>query len=154
MEDKVFDKLQGQGITLPAAATPAANYVPIMQSGNLLFVSGQLPFVDGKLLANGLVGEDVAEEMAVACARQCGLNILAQVKAHTGSLDAIVQIVKLGGFVACVPTFTRHPVIINGASDMMVTILGDVGRHARFAVGAPCLPLGTPVEIDAVVAIR
>jgi len=139
------------GITLPAAAAPAANYVPFVQSGKLVFVSGQLPFKDGAVLHAGTVGGDVTVEQAQAAARQTALNIIAQVKAACGGdLDKVVRCVKLGAFVACVDGFTQQPQVVNGCSDLMVEVFGDKGRHARFAVGTNALPLATCIEIDAV----
>jgi enamine deaminase RidA (YjgF/YER057c/UK114 family) len=148
---KVEARLNALGLSLPEAAAPVANYVPFTISGNLIFVSGQLPLKNGKLLFTGRVGPDVSVGEAAVAARQCGLNIIAQLKvACGGDLDRISRLVKLGGFVASDGDFTDHPKVINGASDLMVDAFGDAGRHARAAVGCPSLPLNAPVEIDAV----
>jgi enamine deaminase RidA (YjgF/YER057c/UK114 family) len=121
--------------------------------GDLAFVSGQVSFVDGKLLT-GRLGEDVSLEDGIKAARGCGLMILAQLKAALGSLDRVERVVKLGGFVNSTPDFTDQPKVVNGASDLMLEVFGDAGKHARAAVGAPSLPLGVAVEVDAVVALR
>lgn len=146
-------RLAELGITLPETSPALASYVPVMVHGNTAFVSGQLPFVDGAIVT-GTLGEDVALEDAVAAARACGLMILAQLKAHLGSLDRVAQIVKLGGFVASTASFTDQHKVINGASDLMMDVFGDAGRHARAAVGVPALPLGAAVEVDAIVALK
>lgn len=139
-------------IELPAPATPAANYVPYTISVNQLFVSGQLPMGPDGLAYTGKLGADVDEEAGRAAARLCAINILAQAKAALGDLDRIEKCLKLGGFVNAVPDYSDHPKIINGASDLIVEVLGDKGRHARFAVGCGSLPLDAAVEVDAVIA--
>jgi enamine deaminase RidA (YjgF/YER057c/UK114 family) len=145
------DKLRTLGYELPGAPAPAANYVPYVVSGGHIYVAGQVPFVDGKPAFLGRLGEDVALEKGVEAARVCGLNILAQAnEAVGGDWSKIKRLVKLGGFVNCTADFTDHPKVINGASDLMVAVMGDAGRHARFAVGAPSLPLGVAVEVDAI----
>lgn len=143
-------KLAELGIELPDAPAPAANYVPYVITGNLVVISGQVPFEDGKLAVTGTVGDGTAsEDDALGEARKCAINLLAQLKAATGGdLDRVTRVVKLGGFVASTPDFTAQPKIINGASDLMVEVFGDAGRHARFAVGASALPLGCLVEIE------
>lgn len=146
-------RLEELGINLPAAAAPVASYVPVVIHGDLAFVSGQVSFVDGKLLT-GRLGEDISLEDGIKAARGCGLMILAQLKAALGSLDRVERVVKLGGFVNCTADFTDQPKVINGASDLMLEVFGDAGKHARAAVGVPTLPLGVAVEVDAVVAIR
>ena len=146
-------RLQELGITLPQAAAPVASYVPVVIHGDLAFVSGQVSFVDGELL-KGRLGEDVSLEDGMKAARGCGLMILAQLKAALGSLDRVVRVVKLGGFVSSAPDFTDQPKVVNGASDLMLEVFGEAGKHARAAVGVPSLPLGVAVEVDAVVAIR
>ncbi len=147
-------RLAELGLTLPSASAPAANYVPFVISGNLVFVSGQLPMSNGALTIKGLVGAEVSVEQAKEAAKLCALNLLAQVKAALGGdLSRLKRVVKLTGFVASGPDFTQHPEVINGASDVLVEILGDAGRHARAAVGAPSLPRGTPVEIEGVFEI-
>jgi enamine deaminase RidA (YjgF/YER057c/UK114 family) len=143
-------RLHSLGLVLPSAAAPVANYVPFVRTGNQLYISGQLPMVDGALLSTGAVGAGVSPEAAQAAARACGLNLLAQVKAALGSLDAVTRVVKLTGFVASTPDFTGQPQVINGASDLMVEVFGDIGRHSRSAVGVPVLPRGATVEVDAV----
>ncbi len=154
MAGQVDARLKELGITIPEAAAPAANYVPYTVSGNQVFVSGQVPFVDGKIQYQGKVGEDFTTDEAAECARVCAMNILAQVKAACdGDLDRVVRCVKLGGFVNCIDGFAEQPKVINGASDLMVEVLGDKGRHARFAVGTNALPLNVAVEIDAIFEI-
>ncbi len=154
MAGQVDARLKEMGISIPVAAAPAANYVPYTISGNLVYVSGQVPFVDGKIAFQGKVGEDFSTEEAAEVARVCALNIVAQVKAACeGDLDRVVRCIKLGGFVNCVDGFGEQPKVINGASDMMVDIFGDKGRHARFAVGTNALPMNVAVEIDAIFEI-
>lgn len=147
-------KLIDLGLTLPEAAAPAANYVPYVISGNLLFLAGQLPFNEKGEIIKGTVGTSISPEDAQEAAKRCGVQILAQTKAALGSLDRVRRVVKLGGFVACTSDFTGHPSVINGASNLMADVFGDKGKHARFAVGVPCLPLGAAVEIDAVIEIE
>ncbi len=148
-------RLAELGLSLPTAAAPAANYVPWTISGTTLYVAGQLPFEDGKLTVVGAVGAEVSVERAQHAAMLCGLNILGQAKAALdGDLGRLVRCLKLGGFVNAGPGFADHPKVINGASDLMVAVLGEAGRHARFAVGASSLPLNVAVEIDAVFEIR
>lgn len=145
------EKLKALGYDLPAVAAPAASYVPFMRVGDLLFVSGQIPFLNGKSMHTGRLGEDLTLEQGQEAARACALNILAQANAACGGdWRRIKRLVKLGGFVCCTPAFTDQPKVINGASDLMIAVMGDSGRHTRFAVGAPSLPLGVAVEIEAV----
>lgn len=146
------EKLQGLGYELPQAAAPAANYVPyVIADDDMLYIAGQIPFLNGEKMHLGRLGEDLDVEAGVEAARACGLNILAQVNAAVGGdWGKVKRLVKLGGFVNCTPDFTDHPKVINGASDLMVAVMGDAGKHARFAVGAPSLPLGVSVEIDAI----
>ena len=146
-------RLRELGITLPQAAAPVASYVPVVIHGDLAFVSGQVSFVDGELL-KGRLGEDVSLEEGIKAARGCGLMILAQLQAALGSLDQVERVVKLGGFVNSTPDFTDQPKVVNGASDLMLEVFGEAGKHARAAVGVPSLPLGVAVEVDAVVAIK
>lgn len=146
-------KLGELGIELPEAAAPVASYVPVVVEGGFAHVSGQLPFVGGKLVT-GRLGEDVSLDQGTAAARACGLMILAQLKAALGSLDRVERIVKLGVFVNSAGDFTDQPKVANGASELMVEVFGDIGRHARSAVGVPVLPLGAAVEVDAIVAVR
>lgn len=145
-------RLKELGIDLPDAPKPVANYVPAVRSGNLIFVSGQVSAAGGEAV-KGKLGEDISIEDGQKAARLCALAIMAQVDALAGSLDKVTRVVKLGGFVACAPEFDQHPAVINGASDLMVDVFGDAGKHARFAVGVPSLPLGFAVEIDAVVEV-
>ncbi len=151
----IEQRLEELGVSLPEPATPVANYVGYVITGNLLFVSGQVPFgPDGKVQYQGVVGKSVSIEDAQKAARLCAINILAQAKAACGGdLGKIRRCVKLGGFVNAVPEFEQHPQVINGASDLMVGVLGDAGKHARFAVGAGSLPINVSVEIDAVFEI-
>jgi enamine deaminase RidA (YjgF/YER057c/UK114 family) len=153
MTGRIDRRLAELGVALPSPAAPVANYVPFVVAGNLLFVSGQVPFEDGKIAVAGKVGDAVSLEEGKRAARICAINILAQAKVALGDLDRVRRCVKLGGFVASSPGFTQHPAVINGASDLMVEVLGDAGRHARFAVGAPALPLDAAVEVDAVFEI-
>jgi len=149
---RIEARLVELGITLPAAAVPVAAYVPVVVSGTLAHVSGQLPFIDGRLVT-GRLGEDVALEGGVAAARACGMMVLAQLQAAGIALDSIARIVKLGGFVNCTGDFIDQPKVINGASELMLDIFGEAGRHARAAVGVPSLPLGAAVEVDALVEL-
>jgi len=154
MAGTIDAKLEKLGIDLPTPTVPAANYVPYVITGNTVYVSGQLPMIDGELLAVGTVGDDISIEEAQAAARACGLNIIAHVKsACGGDLDRVKQCLKVGGFVNAVPGFTQQPAVVNGTSDLMVEVFGDAGRHARFAVGAGSLPFGVSVEVDAVFEI-
>ncbi len=140
------------GIALPTVVPPLAAYVPAVRSGAYVFTAGQLPMVDGVLLATGRVGDQVDEATAVACARQCALNALAAIDAEVG-LDTVLRVVKVVGFVACSPGFTAHPAVVNGASQLLGDVFGDAGRHARSAVGVASLPLGAPVEVEMVVEV-
>ena len=153
MTGKIDARLAELGIELPDAAAPAANYVPYALEGGTLYVAGQVPFWNGKLLHVGKVGDTYSIEDATKAARVCGLNIIAQAKAALGDLDRVTRILKVGGFVNAVSDFTQHPEVINGASDLFVEVFGDAGRHARFAVGAGSLPRGVAVEVDAVIAV-
>ena len=146
-------KLAELGLTLPAAAAPVAAYVPVVEHGGLAYVSGQVSFVDGTLI-KGRLGEDLTLEQGIAAAQGCGLMILAQLKAALGSLDRVERVVKLGAFINSAGDFTDQPKVANGASELMVAVFGDAGKHARAAVGVPALPLGCAVEVDAIVAVR
>lgn len=146
-------RLEELGIVLPAPAAPVASYVPVVIHGDTAFVSGQLPFVDGALVT-GTLGKDVSVEDGAVAARACGMMILAQLVGAGIALDRVERIVKLGAFIASTDGFTDQPKIANGASDLMVEIFGDAGRHARSAVGVPALPLGAAVEVDAIIALR
>ncbi|SDO88916.1 Enamine deaminase RidA, house cleaning of reactive enamine intermediates, YjgF/YER057c/UK114 family [Nakamurella panacisegetis] len=149
----VADRLAELGIELPSPAAAAGSYVPTVRSGSMLYTSGQLPFVDGKLPATGKVGAEISPEDAKGYARLAALNALAAVDAAVG-LDNVVRVVKVVGFVASAPGFTAQPGVINGASDLFVEVLGEAGRHARSAVGVAELPLGTPVEVEAIFEVR
>lgn len=150
---KIDDRLAQLGITLPVAAAPAANYVPYVISGRQLVLSGQLPFENGKLHHLGRLGEQFDIDAGYQAARLCGINLIAQIKAALGDLDRVTRIIRLGGFVNSTADFIDQPKVINGASDLMVEVFGDAGRHARSAVAAPSLPLGVAVEVDAIVEI-
>ena len=146
------EKLKELGITLPEAPIPAGNYIPAVKTGNLLFISGQIPLENGKVAYTGKVS-DANLETAQKSAKSCAINILAQIKREAGSLDKVTKIVKLSGFVNSVPEFTQHPKVINPASDLMFEIFGEKGKHARVALGAGSLPLDSMTEIDAIVEI-
>lgn len=145
--------LADKGITLPAAPMPAANYVPFVQTGNLIFVSGQISAGDDGLIT-GKLGDGFSIEDATHAARRCGLALIAQLKSAIGDLDRVTRVVKLTGFVNSTPDFTDQPKVINGCSDLMVEVFGDAGRHARAAVSAPSLPFGVAVEIEAIFEVR
>lgn len=153
MSGKIEARLAAQDIQLPKASAPVANYVPFLQTGGLLYISGQISKdLDGKIISGHLGGSlDVAQGQAAA--RICGLHILAQAQGALGSLDRVKQVVRLNGFVAAIPDFQDHPQVINGASDLMVEVFGDRGQHTRAAIGVASLPLGCAVEIDAVFAV-
>lgn len=151
MAGLIDKRLNELGISLPEPAAPAANYVPFVVSGSLVYVAGQVPLSAKGLEFQGKVGSKFSVEEGQQAARLCGLNIIAQLRAAArGDLDRVHRIVKLGGFVNCPPDFDQHPAVINGASDLMVEVFAERGRHARFAVGAPSLPFDVAVEIDAV----
>lgn len=149
----IEDNLARLGITLPAAAAPAANYVPYARSGSLLFTAGQLPFRDGKLAATGLLGRDLTTAEGREAAKWCAVNILAQARAALGDLSAIARVVKISVFVASTGDFTEQHLVANGASDLLVEVLGDAGRHARSAVGMASLPLNAAVEVEAIIEV-
>jgi len=142
------------GLTLPKAAAPVASYVAAVEAGGLLHISGQLPFAEDGTLMTGRLGEDRDLDFGAEAAKRCGLMLVAQMQAALGSLDRVARIVKLGGFVNSAGAFTDQPKVVNGASDLMVAIFGEAGKHARSAVGVPVLPLGAAVEIDAIVAVH
>ena len=155
MSSTIDQRLAELGITLPPPATPAANYVPTVRTGNLVYVAGQVPVLDGTFLYQGKVGSDFTVEQGQAAARLVAINILAQLKAACeGDLDRVVRAVKLNGFVNCTPDFQHQPHVINGASELMISVFGDAGRHARSAVGVAGLPFGVAVEIDGVFEVR
>ncbi|WP_208436088.1 RidA family protein [Bartonella phoceensis] len=153
MTNAIEIHLKKLGIALPEAMQPLANYVTALQSGNQLFISGQLPFFDGKPVATGKVGTTVNIEQAKKAAETCALNILAQIKAALGDLNRMKRVVKITVFVAVDPHFTDIPLIANGASDIFVNILGEVGKHARSAIGVASLPMDVPVEVEAIIEV-
>jgi enamine deaminase RidA (YjgF/YER057c/UK114 family) len=153
MTDDIAARLAGQNIILPQPAAPVAAYVPAVQVGNLLHISGQLPFDNGQVMT-GRLGEDRDLAYGYAAARACGIMLLAQINKALGNLHRVERIVKLGVFVNSAGSFTDQPKVANGASELMEQVFGEIGRHARSAVGVPTLPLGAAVEIDAIVAIR
>jgi len=150
---EVAKRLAELGLEIPKPVAPVANYVPFVISGRELFISGQVSVgPDG--LIKGKLGADMSVEDGTNAAKACGINLIAQMNAAlNGDLDRVKRVVKLGGFVNCTPDFTDQPKVINGASDLMVAVFGDKGRHARAAVGAPSLPLGAAVEVDAIIEI-
>lgn len=147
------ERLTELGLSVPEVAKPVAAYIPAVRSGNHIFTSGQLPMRDGQLIATGKVGDEVSQEVAVECARQCALNAIAAVRAELGSLSEIKRIVKVVAFVASTTDFTGQPQVANGASELFGDVFGDVGRHARSAVGVPVLPLDAPVEVELIVEV-
>ena len=150
---KVEERLTAAGVTLPTPIAPVANYVPFVRSGSQLFISGQVS-IDAGGGVRGVVGEDVDLDQAIAAARICGINLLAQMKAACdGDLERVVRVVKLGGFVQAGPAFFNIPKVVNGCSDLMVEAFGDAGRHARSAVGVSELPLDAPVEVELIVEV-
>ncbi|MGF7157843.1 RidA family protein [Bartonella heixiaziensis] len=153
MTDTIESHLKHFGITLPEAAQPIANYVTTSQSGNQLFISGQLPLFNGKPIAIGKVGATVSAEQAKKSAEVCAINILAQIKTALSNLNKIKRVVKITVFVAADPHFTDIPLVANGASDLFVNILGEAGKHARSAVGVASLPMDVPVEVEAIIEI-
>ncbi len=152
MTDRIDRKLEELGLTLPQAAAPVASYVATVLANGMLHISGQLPFKDGQLVT-GRVGDGVSLEDAQEAAKLCGLMLVAQMKAALGTLGRVERIVKLGVFVNSTGDFTDQAKVANGASDLMVALFGDSGKHARAAVGVPVLPLGAAVEIDAIVQV-
>ena len=150
----IDQRLAELGITLPQPAAPVASYVPAVETGGMLHISGQISFAEDGSLIKGRLGEDVDLDGGIAAARRCGIMLLAQIKAALGSLDRVERIVKLGVFVNSAPSFTDQPKVANGASELMQEVFGEAGRHARSAVGVAVLPLGVAVEVDAVVAVK
>jgi enamine deaminase RidA (YjgF/YER057c/UK114 family) len=147
-----YARLAELGLTLPSVVPPLAAYVPAVQSGNYVYVSGQLPMVDGKLVLTGKVGAEVTPEQGAELARTCALNALAAIESLVG-LGRLVKIVKVTGFVASAPGFTGQPAVVNGASGLFGDVLGEQGRHARSAVGVAELPLGAPVEVEVIAEV-
>lgn len=152
MTDRIDRKLEDLGLALPEAAAPVAAYVPTVLAGGLLHISGQLPFKDGKVIT-GRLGDGVSLEEGQDAAQRCALMLVAQMKAALGDLARVTRIVKLGVFINSAADFTDQPKVANGASELMVALFGDAGKHARSAVGVPVLPLGAAVEVDAIVAV-
>jgi enamine deaminase RidA (YjgF/YER057c/UK114 family) len=153
MSTTIEARLNELGIALPNAAAPAANYVPFVKTGNQLFVSGQLPMKDGKIVATGKLGDGLSVEDGKEAAKLCAINLLAQAKAATGDLEKVIRLVKIVGFVNSTADFGDQPQVINGASDFLVEAMGDKGRHARSAVSAASLPFRAAVEIEAIFEI-
>ena len=150
----VESKIEQIGLTLPDAPKPVAAYIPAKQTGNLVFTAGQLPMVNGELISKGLLGQDVEIDEANKAARICTLNALAAIKGVIGDLDRIKQIVRVVGYVASIPTFTQQPAVVNGASELLLEIFGENGKHARSAVGMAVLPLNASVEIELTVEVE
>lgn len=151
----IKDKVQECGYELPAAAKAVASYIPYVISGSHVFVSGQIPFLNGQAMHQGILGKDLDVAAGQEAAKACALNIIAQVNAAVeGDWRKVKRCVKLGAFVAATPDFTDHPVVINAASELLVAVMGEAGRHARSAVGVPSLPLNCAVEIDAIFEIE
>jgi len=152
---RIDKRLAELGIELPAAAKPVANYVPWVRTGNLVFISGQGPIDNGKVTLQGCLGDSISLEDGVKSARLCAINVLSQLKdACGGDLDRVKRVVKLVGFVNATPSFIDHPKVMNGASDLMVEVFGDKGKHARSAVASPSLPFGISTEVEAIVEIE
>ena len=147
------ERLAELGLSVPEVAKPVAAYIPAVRSGNHVFTSGQLPMRDGQLMLTGKVGGEVSQEEAVECAKQCGLNALAAVRAEVGDLSAIKRIVKVVAFIASTPDFTGQPLVANGVSELLGEVFGEAGRHARSAVGVSVLPLDAPVEVELIVEV-
>jgi enamine deaminase RidA (YjgF/YER057c/UK114 family) len=147
------ERLAELGLAVPEVVKPVAAYLPAVRSGQYVFTSGQLPLREGQLVATGKVGGEIGVEEATECARQCALNALAAVRAEVGELSAVKRIVKVTVFVASTPDFTGQPGVANGASELFGEVFGDIGRHARSAVGVPVLPLDAPVEVELVVEV-
>jgi enamine deaminase RidA (YjgF/YER057c/UK114 family) len=147
-------RLEDLGIDLPPATAPLAAYVPAVRTGNLVFVSGQLPLVEGKPVAVGRLGGDVGLEEGQAAAQRCAINVIAVLRAELGELSRVVRVVKLTGFVASEPDFTEQAKVVNGASELFGEVFGDRGLHARAAVGMAALPFGVPVEVEAIVEVE
>ena len=153
MSETVETRLAAMGITLPTPPVPAANYVPFVQTGNLVYVSGQVPMGPDGLDHVGKLGADYSVEQGMAAARLCAVNLLAQMKVATGDLEKVTRCVKLNGFVNCTPDFGDQPKVINGASNLIAEALGDKGKHARAAVGSSSLPFGVAVEVEGIFQI-
>ena len=152
--ENIAQRLSQLGIKLPNTAVPAGSYVPYVLEKNLLWISGQVPFWNGKVKYRGKVSSEVSMDDAIMAARLCGLNILAQIKTALRDLNRVEQMIKLSGFVNSSSDFTGHPIVINGASDLMVDVFGELGRHTRVAIGASSLPLNSTTEVDALLRVR
>ena len=150
----IDQRLAELGITLPEAAAPVAAYVPAVEHDGMLHISGQISFAEDGSLVKGRLGEDMDVDAGIAAARRCGIMLLAQIKAALGSLERVERVVKLGVFVNSAPSFVDQPKVANGASELMQAVFGDIGKHARSAVGVAVLPLGVAVEVDAIVAVK
>jgi enamine deaminase RidA (YjgF/YER057c/UK114 family) len=148
----IEEKIKSLGIQLPDPPTPAGSYIPVVKTGNLLFISGQIPMDNGKVVFTGKVSDDNIE-IAQKSARMCAINVLAQIKREVGNLDKVTKIIRLSGFVNSSSEFTQHPKVINAASDLIFEIFGNKGKHSRIAVGVTSLPLGSMTEIDAIVEV-
>ena len=148
----IEQKIESLGITLPSPPTPAGSYIPVIRTGNLIFISGQIPMAEGKVMFTGKVSDENLE-IAQKSARMCAINILAQIKREIGDLDKVSKIVRLSGFVNAVPEFSQHPKVINSASDLIFEVFGEKGKHSRIAVGVASLPLNSMTEIDAIVEV-
>lgn len=150
---QVEDRLKALGIALPVPPTPVASYLPFTRSGKQVFVSGQLPMLDGALKYAGKLGQDISLEQGQAAAQLCAINLIAQARSACGDLDRIVAWLRLGVFVNATPDYAKHPEVANGASDLIAAVFGDAGRHARAAVGVGSLPRGAAVEVEAMFEI-
>lgn len=151
---QVEERLAQLGVTIPDVVPPVASYQPAVVDNGVVYISGQLPLIHGELPASGKVGADVSPEQAYDLARTCGVNLLAALKHGVGDLDRITQIAKVGGFVASAPDFTGQPQVINGTSDLLGEAFGEIGQHARSAIGVAVLPMDTPVEVDLIAHVR
>ncbi len=154
MPQTIIERLAALGITLPEAAAPAANYVPTVLHGDILYISGQLPMQDGKIAVTGTLGAGVETAKGQEAARLCAINILAQAQTALGDLERIAQVIRLTGFVNSALDFVDHPAVVNGASDLIAEVLGARGQHSRAAVGVASLPFGAAVEVDAMIAVK
>lgn len=151
---EIEERIRDLGLELPEAPKPVGSYVPAVHSGNYVFTSGQLPFVRGELKARGKVGSNLTVEEGYECARIAALNCLAAVKSVVGALDRVQRIIRVTGFISSAPGFEEQPKVLNGASDLLVEIFGEKGKHSRLAIGTNELPLGTPVEVEMTVEVQ